>query len=151
MEGVQRGRLILGGYAFDVEDCGNTGFYVFESDEAEGTVTVSLEVRFRPGRFGGDTAAPSINISEHETGRKSLSEAIGSGYSVKEVIEADRREDTLYVYEHEPFVRYTLQLLDKKDGVVHVALSGTAVVDGYSIPCETAALEGEFWLRVNEK
>lgn len=156
MADIQKGRLILGGYEFEVEDCSETEFYLFDDDgeddddDEDVTKTVSLDVRFKEGRFGDETVSPSLIINEFSTGKECIEDIIGMEFEVNDVHEADEREDTLYIFEHEPLMEYKLKILDKDGELIHVTISGTAITDGYSKPPQTAGFEGEFWLRCTE-
>ena len=150
MADIQRGKMTLGGFEFEVDDCENTKFYVTEGEEEDGTIAVSFDVKFKRGKFGSEDVAPEMIINDFETGKEDIEDVIGSEFTVETVDEADEREDTLYIYEHEPFMNYTLKLIDKEDDIIHLTISGTAITDGYSEPEETAEFEGKFWLRYEE-
>lgn len=143
----QSGTLILGGVTFELDNCEYTRLYVFESDEYEDTITVSLDLKFRKAMFNGEEVSPYISINEHETHKSEISEIVGNTYSVDSPEEADEREDTLYIYEHEPFEKYTLKILEISGKMLHISIEGTAITDGYSRPYETADFSGDFWLR----
>ena len=146
------GRLILGGHEFQVKDCGMTKFYIFDNDEDIDeerdviTKTVSMEVSFVKGRFNNEEIAPRLNINEFPTGKTTLSEMIGMEFEVSSIKEAFEREDTLYVFEHEPLMNYKWSIIGIDDDLVHVKICGTAITDGYSKPPKTAVFEGEFRL-----
>ena len=144
---IQSGKMLLGGSEFEVKDDRMTGLSIFESDEEDGTYTVSIEVWFKEGEFRGENVKPMIVINPHETGLSSVEELIGTEYTVESVEEAEEREDTLYVFEHEPFINYTMKILDLNDGIAKVSIRGTAITDGYSEPEQTAELDGEFLLK----
>ena len=150
MADIQRGKMTLGDFEFEVDDCENTIFYVTEGEEEDGTIAVSFDVKFKRGKFGSEDVAPEMIINDFETGKEDIEDVIGSEFTVETVDEADEREDTLYIYEHEPFMNYTLKLIDIEDDIIHLTISGTAITDGYSEPEETADFEGEFWLRYKE-
>lgn len=143
----QYGKLILGGAAFELDDCEDTRLYIFESNEYEDTFTVSFDARFKEGIFNGEEISPYISIGEHETHKSDISEIVGDVYSVDSPEEADEREDLLYIYEHEPFVKYSLKILEMSEKMVHISMEGTAITDGYSVPYETADFSGDFWFR----
>ncbi|SFC42370.1 hypothetical protein [Ruminococcus albus] len=146
------GRLILGGHEFQVKDCGMTKFYIFDNDEDIDeerdiiTKTVSMEVSFEKGRFGAEEIAPRLNINEFSTNKTAIGEMIGMEFEVASVDEAYEREDSLYVFEHEPLVNYKWTIIGVEDNLVHVKISGTAITDGYSKPPKIAGFEGEFRL-----
>ncbi|MBR1823482.1 MAG: hypothetical protein IJ779_04530 [Ruminococcus sp.] len=154
MADVQRGKLILGGHEFNVKDCSDTHIYLFDNDEDIDeerdiiTKTISMDVWFEEGEFGDEEVSPEIIINEFPTEKTDIEDIIGMEFEVRNVEEADEREDTLYVFEHEPFMNYKWKILDKDGDIIHVTISGTAITDGYSEPEQTADFEGEFWIRM---
>ncbi len=60
---------------------------------------------------------PSICVNPHETGQAGVKETEGRIFRVENMEEA-----------------------------VHIKIEGTAVVDGYADPYETASFIGDFWL-----
>ncbi|MBR1702301.1 MAG: hypothetical protein IJ716_10150 [Lachnospiraceae bacterium] len=157
MANVQKGKLILDGYEFEVKDCSETAFFLFDDDEDDDdderdamTKTVSMDVCFEEGQFGKEKVSPSLIINEFATGKECIDDIIGMEFEVKDVEEADEREDTMYVFEHEPLVNYKLKILGRDGDIVHVKISGTAITDGYSDSEQTAEFEGEFWLICKE-
>ncbi|MDE6088463.1 MAG: hypothetical protein K2G25_08775 [Oscillospiraceae bacterium] len=143
----QSGKLILGGVTFELDDCKNTRLYISESDEYDDTITVSFDLRFRAEIFDGKEVSPYICINEHETHKSEISEIVGDTYSVDSPEEADEREDTLYIYEHEPFQKYSFTILEISGKMVHIQIAGTAITDGYAEPQQTADFSGDFWLK----
>lgn len=143
----QYGTLTLGGVTFELDDCKNTRFYIFESDEYDDTITISLDLMFRKKVLDGVEVSPYICISEHETHKSEISQLIGSKYSIDTPEEADEREDTLYIYEHEPFQKYSFTIFEISGKMVHIQIEGTAITDGYAEPYQTADFSGNFWLR----
>lgn len=155
MAKVQKGRLVLGGYEFEVKDCGQTAFYLFEDDDDDEdedavTKTVSFDVSFEEGQFGDETVSPEIIINEFSTGEEDIDDIIGMEFEVDDVDEADEREDTMYIFEHEPLMNYKFRILDRDGELIHISISGTAITDGYSKPVKTAEFTGEFWLKCKE-
>lgn len=152
MSEVQRGTLILGGYKFNVKDCRDTTVFIFDNDEdIDGekeviTKTFSMDVWFEEGVFGDEEVSPELIIGDFATGTDNIDGMIGMEFEVRDVEEAEEREDTMYVFEHEPLMNYKLKILGKEDSQLHIQISGTAITDGYSRPAQTAAFEGEFWL-----
>ncbi len=154
MAEVQRGTLILGGYKFAVKDCRETAAFIFDNDEDIDeerdviTKTLSVDVWFEEGMFGDETVSPEMITGDFATGTDQIDDMIGMEFAVKDAEEAEEREDTLYVFEHEPLMNYKLKVLGKEGGQLHVQISGTAITDGYSRPEQTAPFEGEFWLNI---
>ena len=153
-----KGKLKLGKYEFEVEENDWTKLSFSESyeeeyeDADEVPLTVSMEVRFQEGSFAAspedeeETASPMFIINPFETGKYSIEDCIGMTFSVSNVEEADEREDSFYVFEHEPFMDYSFTIVDIKDGIAHITISGTAITDGYSRPVKTEKFSGEFWI-----
>lgn len=146
MKTIQSGKLILDGVTFILEDSADTKFFIFDSDEKEGTITVSFDILFQDGEYQNEIVAPFISIQRHETGKSNIKELIGCKYTVENIEDADDREDTFCIYEHEPMEKYTFTIIGISDKLVHIQLEGAAVVDGYSDPYETADFFGDFWL-----
>lgn len=143
----QCGKLILDGAVFELDGINSTGIIVSESDEYDDTIIISFFMDFEKGVFNGEEIAPVININDHETQRADISELVGEVYYVDSPEDADEREDTLYIYEHEPFERYRLEILEVSGEMVHISIEGTAITDGYSEPYQTADFSGDFWLK----
>lgn len=154
MAEVQRGTLILGGYKFTVKDCSDTTVFIFDNgediDEERDVIikTLSIDVWFEKGMFGDEEVSPELIINEFATGTDNIDDMTGMEFAVKDAEEAEEREDTLYVFEHEPLMNYKLKVLGKEGDQLHVQISGTAITDGYSRPEQTAPFEGEFRLNI---
>ncbi|MCM1507811.1 MAG: hypothetical protein NC177_11855 [Ruminococcus flavefaciens] len=143
----QSGTLVLGRVTFELDDCEDTKFFIFDSDEYNDTITISFDLHFRKAVFEGEEFSPCICINEHETHKSEISETVGGTYSVDSAEDSDEREDTLYIYEHEPFEKYSFTVLEISGKTVHISIAGTAVTDGYSVPAKTADFSGDFWLK----
>lgn len=143
----QSGTLILDGVAFELQDCEDTKLYVFESDEYDGTVTISFDLYFRQAILNGERVLPCICINEHETHKSAINETVGCTYSVDSAEELYEREDTLYIYEHEPLKKYSFTILEISGKTARIHIEGTAIIDGYSVPAKTADFSGDFILR----
>ncbi|MBD5158862.1 MAG: hypothetical protein HDT23_01270 [Ruminococcus sp.] len=104
-------------------------------------------MRFKEAIFDGEEVSPYICMNQHETHKSEISEIVGDTYSVDSPEEADEREDTLYIYEHEPFEKYVFKILDVSGKMMHIRIDGTAITDGYSEPYQTADFSGDFMLR----
>lgn len=146
---AQSGKLILDGVTFTLNDCEETNFYVFESYEQEGTITVGFDIWFQKADYQGETVSPSVCVNPHETGKTSIKELAGHVFHVDHIEEADEREDTFYLFEHEPMERYTFKIVEITEHEVYLQFEGAAVVDGYAVPYKTAPFSGEF--RLNYK
>lgn len=146
-----KGTLNLGGNIFEVRDCHETRLFIMESDEEEGTLTLSVDIWFNDGEYDGEDVGPSICINEHETGVSDISQMVGTVYSVDNIEEADEREDSFYLFEHEPMENYTLEITEIKDNEAHIVIKGTAVTDGYADPYQTSEFSIDCWLPIPEQ
>ncbi|MDE5781301.1 MAG: hypothetical protein K2I03_07450, partial [Lachnospiraceae bacterium] len=63
------GELNLNGVIFELDKNirRENKFYIFESDEHEGMITVSMDVHFQEKEYENEIVSPSISINEHET------------------------------------------------------------------------------------
>ena len=68
--------------------------------------------------------------------------------TVSTIEEADEREDSFYLYEHEPFVEYKLEVKDIEGDKVRILLKAIVVEDGYAKPYTAASLEVDCWLKL---
>lgn len=142
---AQSGKLILDGVAFTLDDSNETEFYIFGSDEQEGTITISFDASFQEEKFQNDVAAPYICVNSHETGKTSVEALAGSTYHVDSIRESNDREDLFYLFEHEPMKRYSFTVVEVQDQKIHIQMEGTAIVDGYANPCQFADFSGDIW------
>lgn len=143
---VQTGKLVLDGVTFLLDDCNETEFYIFGSEEQEGTITISFDLLFQREQFQDDVIAPFIGINFHETGKTDLQALVGLTYGVEDLRQANDREDMFYVYEHEPLERYSFTILEVVDQQVHLQMEGVAIIDGYADPYLTAEFSADVWL-----
>ena len=154
MSNGQCGKLNIDGYVFQVKDCGSTRLYIFDNDDDIDeerdviTKTISMDVCFEKGQFGNEEVSPKLVINEFPTGKADIRDMIGMEFEVKSADEAYEREDTMYIFEHEPLINYKLNIVDIENDLVHVKISGTAITDGYSTTVQTAEFEGEFRLHI---
>ena len=146
---IQVGKLKLNDYIFKLECGKDSKFYVFDSGEKEGTITVGFDISFEANEYKNELISPSICINEHETGMNNIEEVIGNIFKVNNVEEADKREDTFYIYEHEPIEKYEFLILEIAEEKVHIQVNGIAIVDGYATPYETADFFVDCWLPIN--
>ena len=121
--------------------------YMFEDDwngrqsclmyfKEDGSASWSVDVGFAKGNFRGETIAPSICINPISTDKNSAAELIGESFSVMAIEESDDREDSFYIYEHEPMASYKLKILEIMNSKAHIQCSGILIVDGYAEPYE---------------
>ncbi|MFD0716302.1 hypothetical protein [Paenibacillus sp. GCM10027626] len=141
--------FILQGVSFPLRtDERGSAFYVHGSDDGD-TIDISVDAHFQENTFeGDDNVEPYVSINPIQTNKNSLSDLIGMSFEVKTIEEADEREDTLYIWEHEPFENYLLNIVDIKDDKVHIQCKGTAVTDGYAEPYKTVEFTMDCWLPI---
>ena len=125
-----------------------TCFYILESDDD--TIEISLDGAFNENSLEGINIKPSFALNSFETNKTKISELIGMVFKVDTINESLDREDTFYVWEHEPFEKLKLEIvdIDTKEGKVHVKCEGIAVIDGYSEPFKTATFMLDCWVPV---
>lgn len=126
-----------------------TSLMYFAGDEDEGP-TWSVSIGFSDGDFNGEEISPSLCITQIPTDKKTVAELAGESFSVTTVEESFDREDSFYIYEHEPMIDYVLTVLEIKEDRAHVQCSGTLIVDGYARPCTKAKFEIDSWVPVIE-
>ncbi|MDQ0362377.1 hypothetical protein [Breznakia pachnodae] len=81
--------------------------------------------------------SPYLVINSIDTSKKKAKELIGLSFKVTDINQAREREDTFYIYEHEPIVEYEVKILDIEEHQVHISCTGKAIVDGYVDDYET--------------
>lgn len=67
---------------------------------------------------------------------------------VNSLEESNEREDTTYLFEHEPFEKYSLKIFEIKDGMVRVFCKGIVVTDGYLEPYISSPFELDTWIKI---
>ncbi|MGX7069618.1 hypothetical protein [Gemella bergeri] len=75
---------------------------------------------------------------------------IGTIFSVMTIEESEDREDSFYIYEHEPLVDYKVEILEILDEKAHIKCNGTLIVDGYADPYIKEKFEIDSWVPVIE-
>ena len=145
--------LILNGVQFPV--CTDeswpmkTMFSIYESDND--TIRIYFEGGFAKNSLDGEDIRPSFIINPFETNKTKISELIGMTFEVNTVEESYEREDSFYVWEHEPFIKIKLKIadIDTDNGKVHIECEGIAIIDAYTIPYITAPFSFEGWVPVS--
>lgn len=131
--------LLLQGVPFLLcTDNRNSAFYISGSDDDDRTLEISVDATFQKNDFEGNRVGPYLVINPTQTGKKNLSEIKGMSFEVKNLEEADEREDTLYIFEHEPLACYELTVLELTNDDAHIQCTGVAITDGYSKPYKTS-------------
>jgi hypothetical protein len=139
--------LILGSTSFEVNnDTRGTAFFVHKDEN--GNLTISFSLTCQDNQYNELYCSPSMIINDFETGAKQLQELIGKSFSVNDIETSDGREDLFYLFEHEPFVEYSLTIIDIDGNKIRIKCSGIAVTDGYAEPYETSPFEMDCWLPI---
>ena len=92
------------------------GKYEFEEDLEKSSLTVSVGDRengsewnidcvFLKSAYDGEMVSPQIIINNIHTKKYDIRKFAGEKFSTGNVAESDQREDSLYLFEHEPFIR----------------------------------------------
>lgn len=121
----------------------------FKGDEDE-SASWSVNIGFTMGDFDGEKISPSICINPIDTNKKSIAELAGESFSVMTIEESWDREDSFYIYEHEPLVDYELKILEIRNNKAHIKCSGTLIVDGYAKPYTKEKIEIDSWIPIIE-
>ena len=121
----------------------------FEGDEDE-SASWSVNIGFAMGDFNGEKISPAICINPIDTDKKSITELAGESFSVMTIEESWDREDSFYIYEHEPLVDYELKILEIRNNKAHIKCSGTLIVDGYAKPYTKEKFEIDSWIPIIE-
>lgn len=117
----------------------------FEGDEEE-TASWSVDIGFAMGDFYGEKISPSLCINPIDTDKNAITELAGESFSVMTMEESCDREDSFYIYEHEPLVDYELKIVEIRIDQAHIKCSGTLVVDGYAEPYTKEKFEIDSWV-----
>lgn len=127
---------------FEIEE--NESYLLISNDN--GYVQFALDISTKEIKYQDDYCSPSLFINFFETEFKNIQQLIGIEVFVSNIEEADEREDTFYLYEHEPFVEYQLKIEDINNNKAHIHLKGIVVDDGYADPYTTLPLEIDCWI-----
>lgn len=135
----------LNNVEFEINDTESI-FYI--DNENENGLSFALDVDCKSAEYDGENVRPSICINYFETNAKSIQDLDGMDVFVNSLEESNEREDTMYLFEHEPFEKYNLKILESKDDRVRVFCKGVAVTDGYSEPYTSAPFELDAWIKI---
>ncbi len=125
---------------------------VSDDDDKIECLTIYIDVSFLENKFREQDGeyehkvAPSFSINPIYTKFNSVDELVGTSFTIESLDESDDREDTMYLYEHEPFMNYTLTIVELKDNMAHVVCTGLAITDGYTRPFITAEFNFNCWI-----
>ncbi len=142
-----KGTLKLNKNTYNIEDT-DTRLYLFKSDVNDGTLTISADIYFQDGQYDDMDVSPFICINEHETNVTDINQMVGMKFLVNNVSEANEREDTFYLFEHEPLKNYQMTILEVKNDEAHLEIKGVAITDGYTEPYKAEEFMIDCWLPV---
>ena len=142
--------LKLGNFAFE-DDCQNRRSCLMydKADDIENS-SWSIDIGFAKGKYNGTEISPSICINPIDTDKQTVIELIGTIFSVMSIEESVEREDSFYIFEHEPLVDYILEILEIAGNKAHIKCNGTLIVDGYADPYIKEKFEIDSWIPIIE-
>lgn len=135
----------LNNVEFEINDTESI-FYI--DKENESGIRFALDIDCKSAEYDGENVKPSLCINYFDTNAKGIQGLNGMEVFVNSVEESDQREDTMYLFEHEPFERYSLKILGSKEGRVHLFCKGIAITDGYSEPYISELFELDAWIKI---
>lgn len=139
--------LLLQDVQFEIDTkTRDTAFFISKNDN--NTLDISMDISFQENIFEEESVSPCLVINEHKTNVKTLEQIFGNSFSVEDIQTADDREDTFYLYEHEPFMQYKLEILTVEKEKIHIKCVGTVITDGYANPYKTANFTLDCWLPI---
>ncbi|GHU79022.1 hypothetical protein FACS1894191_0890 [Clostridia bacterium] len=94
----------------------------FWTGRENGFVQYSVDISAIQRDFCDEKVSPSLEISWIETEQTSIQSLVGMEFSISNIEEADEREDTFYLYEHEPFVAYYLKVAAIENNKARISL-----------------------------
>lgn len=140
--------LILEKIKFELDSrTRSSAFFLYNIDE-ENTLEYSIECSFKQNKFEGESISPSLSINPIETNIRDIKNLIGESFKVETIEESDEREDTFYIFEHEPLENYELTILEIKNDMARIRCTGIAVIDGYADPYVTGEFKIDCWLPI---
>ncbi|RKI81834.1 hypothetical protein D7V90_12375 [bacterium 1xD42-87] len=89
---------------------------------------------------------PQIIINNIHTKKYDIRKFAGEKFSTGNVAESDQREDSLYLFEHEPFIKIKVKILAVEGERAHITCKGTVVEDGYASPVKAVKFTWDCWL-----
>ena len=129
--------FILEDVKFDIDNnTRDTAFFI--DNDKTGSLKISLDVTCQKNQFRDEAVTPYLVINWHKTHARNLQELVGKIFKVEDIETADKREDTFYLYEHKPLVKYQLEILSIRENKIHAKCEGISVIDSYSTPYLTA-------------
>lgn len=137
------------------------GKFVFEDDwsyrqsslmyfkgNKDETLSWCVKIGFAEGDYNGEEISPSLCINPIETKKECIADLVGETFSVMSIEESYDREDSFYIYEHEPLAEYRLEIVEIDSDKAHIKCSGTLIVDGYAKPPIKEKFEIDSWVPI---
>ena len=124
-----------------------TSIMYFEADEDE-CAQWSVDIAFENGEYEGEEIAPNICINPIDTEKNSVEELVGEEFEAEDIETCEDREDTFYIYEHEPMCNFKVKLIEIDGDKAHVVGSGALIVDGYADPYKVDNFEFDSWVPI---
>ena len=140
----------IGDFCFEEkwEDRGTCLMYFEADEEYEESAQWSIDISCRKGKYKGEDVSPSICINPIDTDKKSVEELVGIKHVVENIEECVVREDTFYVFEHEPMCDYEISVEELNGDKAHIVGQGKLVVDGYADPYTVDDFEIDCWVPI---
>ena len=124
-------------YRFEDDLSGRQSCLLFDKEDGSWYV----DIGFKEGDFEGEIIAPSICINSIGSNKSSAKDLVGESFSVNTLEECDEREAPFYIYESEPMISETLEVIEITDDTAHIRCTGVLIVDGYADPIEKEYFE----------
>ncbi len=144
-ENMKQNTLYLNQSEFELHEDSNKS-YLYIGKESE-SIEIWADFDFAKavyceGTDFEDNIAPSFSINPIITEKTNINDLIGTTFLIESFDESDEREDTMYIYEHEPLMSYSITICELFDATARVICRGGAITDGYARP----PIEATFYL-----
>ena len=140
--------LKIGSYIFEETWEGRMTSLMYHKADKDESAYWSLDIGFKDGEYEGDMIAPYLCINAIDTDKKFVEELTGEEFEVKDVETCADREDTFYIYEHEPMCNYKVKVVEIDGDKAHVTGNGTLIVDGYVDPYKVDDFEFDCYVPI---
>lgn len=137
-------------FMFEDDWSGRRSCLMYSKCDEDEPASWSIDIGFASGDFYGEEIMPSLCVNPIDTDKESSAELVGESFSVDSIDEICEREDSFYIYEHEPLVSYCVEVLAVENDRAHIRCGGILVVDGYADPYTTDTFEIDSWIPVIE-
>lgn len=135
------------------------GKYIFEEDLEKSRLTLYIGDResgsewnidgvFLKAEYEEQRISPEIIINNIHTKKCDVDRFAGEKFSTRNMKESDGREDSLYIFEHEPFIKMKVRIITVTEDKAHISCRGTAVEDGYASPIKTIKFVWVCWIPI---